>query len=118
MTNSKKLISGINGQGDSGVSTRLFGTLLTYLNDHISDVYFVGTSNDISRLPPELSRAERFDGVFMIDLPGPKERGDYLGDVPGRRLGSRPISSVPKTPTGPGPRSAPAAGWRHCWTCH
>jgi hypothetical protein len=70
----EKALSGINGQGDSGVSSRLFGTLLTYLNDHTSDVYFIGTSNDISRLPPELARAERFDGVFMIDLPGPKER--------------------------------------------
>jgi ATPase family associated with various cellular activities (AAA) len=70
----EKALSGINGQGDSGVSSRLFGTLLTYLNDHESDVYFVGTSNDISRLPPEFARAERFDGVFMIDLPGPPER--------------------------------------------
>ncbi len=70
----EKALSGINAQGDSGVSSRLFGTLLTYLNDHESDVYFVGTSNDISRLPPEFARAERFDGVFMIDLPGTKER--------------------------------------------
>lgn len=70
----EKALSGLNGQGDSGVSSRLFGTLLTYLNDHTSDVYFIGTSNDISRLPPEFARAERFDGVFMIDLPGEKER--------------------------------------------
>jgi hypothetical protein len=70
----EKALSGHNGQGDSGVSSRLFGTLLTWLNDHKSDVYFVGTSNDISRLPPEFARAERFDGVFMVDLPGAKER--------------------------------------------
>jgi hypothetical protein len=70
----EKALSGHNAQGDSGVSSRLFGTLLTWLNDHKSDVYFVGTSNDISRLPPEFARAERFDGVFMVDLPGPKER--------------------------------------------
>ena len=70
----EKALSGINGQGDSGVSSRLFGTLLSYLNDHVTDVYFIGTCNDISRLPPEFARAERFDGVFMIDLPGIKER--------------------------------------------
>jgi SpoVK/Ycf46/Vps4 family AAA+-type ATPase len=70
----EKALSGVNGQGDSGVSSRLFGTLLTWLNDHESDVYFVGTSNDVSRLPPEFARAERFDGVFMIDLPGSPER--------------------------------------------
>ena len=62
------------GQGDSGVSARLFGSLLTYLSDHTSDVFVVMTANDISKLPPELSRAERFDGVFFLDLPGSAER--------------------------------------------
>jgi chloramphenicol 3-O-phosphotransferase len=72
----EKALSGVGGQGDSGVSTRLFGTLLTYLSDHESDVFFIATSNDISKLPPEFSRAERFDGVFFIDLPtsGEKDR--------------------------------------------
>lgn len=28
----------------------------------------------VSKRPPEFSRAERFDGVFFIDLPGPGER--------------------------------------------
>ena len=67
-------MSGVGSQGDSGVSTRLFGNLLTYLSDHESDVFFVATSNDISRLPPELSRAERFDGVFFLDLPAADEK--------------------------------------------
>ena len=72
----EKALSGVGGQGDSGVSTRLFGHLLTWLSDHTSDVFVVGTANDISKLPPEFTRAERFDGVFFIDLPtGPeKER--------------------------------------------
>ena len=52
-------------QGDSGVSTRLFGTLLTWLSDRTSDVFFVGTCNDISKLPPEFARAERWDGVLL-----------------------------------------------------
>jgi SpoVK/Ycf46/Vps4 family AAA+-type ATPase len=65
----EKGLAGVNGSGDSGVSARLFGTLLTWLNDHTSDVFFVGTCNDISRLPPEFARAERFDGVVFIDLP-------------------------------------------------
>ena len=64
--------SGSNG--DSGVGTRLFGTLLSWLNDHESDVFFVGTSNDVSKLPPEFARAERFDGTFFIDLPGSAEK--------------------------------------------
>ena len=70
----EKALSGVGSQGDSGVSTRLFGNLLTWLSDHESDVFFVGTSNDISKLPPEFTRAERFDGVFFLDLPNVSER--------------------------------------------
>ena len=70
----EKALSGVGGQGDSGVSTRLFGTLLTWLSDHTSDVFFIGTCNDISKLPPEFSRAERFDGVFFLDLPNVAEK--------------------------------------------
>ena len=70
----EKGLSGVGGNGDSGVSTRLFGTLLTWLADHESDVFFIGTANDISRLPPEFTRAERLDALFFLDLPGPAER--------------------------------------------
>ena len=63
-----------SGQTDSGVTARVFGSLLTWLNDHESDVFFVGTCNDASKLPPEFARAERFDGVFFVDLPGPDQR--------------------------------------------
>ena len=42
--------------------------------DVTSDVFFVGTCNNISKLPPELTRAERFDGVFYIDLPCQSQR--------------------------------------------
>jgi len=71
-----KGLSGVasSGQTDSGVSSRLFGTFLTWLNDHDSDVYVVATSNDVSKLPPEFSRAERFDGIFFLDLPGATEK--------------------------------------------
>ena len=65
----EKAFAGANGSGDSGVTSRMFGSLLTWLNDHTSDVFVVCTANDVSRLPPEFSRAERFDGVFFVDLP-------------------------------------------------
>jgi len=72
----EKALSGVasSGQTDSGVSARLFSSLLTWLNDHTSDVYFIATSNDIAKLPPEFSRAERFDGVFFLDLPTDAEK--------------------------------------------
>lgn len=72
----EKALSGVGSNGDSGVSTRLFGTLLTYLSDRMSDTFVVGTCNDISKLPPEFSRAERWDGVFFIDLPATAEKND------------------------------------------
>jgi SpoVK/Ycf46/Vps4 family AAA+-type ATPase len=56
------------------VSARLFGTFLTWLNDHESDVFTIATCNDISKLPPEFARAERFDGVFFLDLPGAQQK--------------------------------------------
>ncbi len=74
----EKGLSGVasSGQTDSGVSARLFGSLLTWLSDHDSDVFFIGTSNDVSKLPPEFSRAERFDGVFFLELPSTAERAE------------------------------------------
>jgi hypothetical protein len=63
-----------SGQTDSGVGARMFGSFLCWLNDHTSDVFVVATSNDIAKLPPEMSRAERFDGVFFVDLPAARRR--------------------------------------------
>ena len=70
----------------------MFGTILTWLSDHTSDVFFVGTSNDISKLPPEFARAERFDGVFFLDLPTAKEK-DAIWQMY-RRLYSIPDSQA------------------------
>jgi SpoVK/Ycf46/Vps4 family AAA+-type ATPase len=47
---------------------------LNYLSDHESDDFVVASASDISKLPPELARAERFDGVFFLYLPGSRER--------------------------------------------
>ncbi|MDB5335202.1 MAG: ATPase central domain protein, partial [Planctomycetaceae bacterium] len=70
----EKAFAGMSSSGDSGVSARMFGTFLSWLNDHTSDVFVVCTANDVSRLPPEFARSERFDGVFFLDLPGQDEK--------------------------------------------
>jgi SpoVK/Ycf46/Vps4 family AAA+-type ATPase len=72
----EKALSGVSssGQTDSGVSSRMFGSMLSWLSDHESDVFFIATSNDISKLPPEFARSERFDGVWFLDLPGSAEK--------------------------------------------
>jgi hypothetical protein len=73
----EKAFSGASGSAnDSGVSSRMMGTFLTWLNDHESDVFVVCTANDVKRLPPEFSRAERFDGVFFLDLPGRTQKDE------------------------------------------
>jgi hypothetical protein len=72
----EKGLSGVaaSSNTDSGVSARLFGTLLTWMNDHESDVFMIATSNDVSRLPPEFTRAERFDALYFLDFPGPDQK--------------------------------------------
>lgn len=75
----EKALSGVQSSGltDGGTGARLFGTLLTWLNDHKTDVFFAGTCNDITQLMagnPEFARAERFDGMFFFDLPTESER--------------------------------------------
>jgi SpoVK/Ycf46/Vps4 family AAA+-type ATPase len=70
----EKGLAGANGQGDSGVSARMFGRLLSWLNDRTCDAFVVGTCNDISKLPPEFARAERFDAVVFVDLPDRDQR--------------------------------------------
>jgi len=72
----EKALSGVASSGitDSGVSARLFGTMLTWLSDHQSDIFVVCTCNDISKLPPEFGRSERFDGIWFLDLPSTAEK--------------------------------------------
>ncbi len=72
----EKGLSGVKGggQGDSGTSSRVFGTLLTWMQDKKSSVFVVATANDISQLPPEFLRKGRFDEIFFVDLPTTEER--------------------------------------------
>jgi len=70
----EKAFSGVSGSSDSGVTSRMFGRFLTWLNDHTSDVFVVCTANDISKLPPEFSRSGRFDALFFLDLPNRDEK--------------------------------------------
>jgi hypothetical protein len=61
-------------ESDGGVSRRVFGSFLAWLQDRRGDVFVVATSNDVSRLPPEFIRKGRFDEVFFVDLPTPAVR--------------------------------------------
>lgn len=63
---------------DGGLSKRMFGTLLSWMQDHRHPIFIVATANDLSSLPPELMRKGRFDEVFFIDLPTQKAREQIL----------------------------------------
>jgi SpoVK/Ycf46/Vps4 family AAA+-type ATPase len=68
----------VSGKGDTGTSSRSFGTLLTWLSDHKSPVFVIGTSNNHTILPPEMTRKGRFDELFWLDLPDDEERMDIF----------------------------------------
>lgn len=76
----EKGLSGIksSGQSDGGTTSRVFGTLLTWMQEKTAPVFVVATANDISQLPPELLRKGRFDEIFFVDLPTQSEREDVL----------------------------------------
>lgn len=59
---------------DGGLSRRMFGALLTWMQEHRAPVFVVATANDIEALPPELLRKGRFDEIFFVDLPTEKAR--------------------------------------------
>jgi SpoVK/Ycf46/Vps4 family AAA+-type ATPase len=63
---------------DSGVTARVFGTFITWLNEKTKPVFVVATANNISRLPPELMRKGRFDEIFFVDLPNAHEREEIF----------------------------------------
>ena len=63
-----------SNDSDGGLSLRLFGSLLTWLQDKSTGVFVVGAANDLMRLPPELLRKGRFDEIFFVDLPDATER--------------------------------------------
>ncbi|GIH07154.1 hypothetical protein Rhe02_52210 [Rhizocola hellebori] len=67
-----------NGGSDGGTSQRVFGTILTWMQEKTKPVFVVATANDVAALPPELLRRGRFDEVFFLDLPTDAERREII----------------------------------------
>ncbi|MFB8797388.1 MAG: AAA family ATPase [Microcoleus sp.] len=70
------IISG--GDGDSGTSRRVFGSLITWMQEKTSPVFIVATANNVRILPAELLRKGRFDEIFFLNLPSELERQDIF----------------------------------------
>jgi len=67
-----------HGGLDGGTATRVFGTILTWMQEKTTPCFVVATANDIAALPPELLRKGRFDEIFFLDLPTAGEREEIL----------------------------------------
>lgn len=67
-----------DGKDSSGVTQRLIGQFLFWLQECRKDVFIVATANNVNELPPELLRKGRFDELFFVDLPNKKERMEII----------------------------------------
>lgn len=74
----EKALSSARGD-DGGVSLRILGGFLSWLQDKSAPVFVVATANNVENLPPELLRKGRLDEIFFVDLPKAEERADIFG---------------------------------------
>ena len=89
----EKGLSGLGSNGDSGVSSRIFGQFLTWMQEKESPVFVIATANNISNLPPELLRKGRFDEIFFVDLPTLSERKEIFKLHLEKRLKDKEVAS-------------------------
>lgn len=74
----KALAGGGSGGDSSGITRRLIGQFLYWLQESQSKVFIVATANDVASLPPELLRKGRFDEIFFVDLPDAEDRAEVI----------------------------------------
>lgn len=74
----EKVFAAGSGDGDGGLSGRLLGGFLSWLQERREGVFVVATANDVAALPPELVRKGRFDEIFFVDLPDAAARRETL----------------------------------------
>ena len=76
----EKGIGGVQSSNytDGGVTNRVFGTLLTWMQEKTSPVFVICTANNVLGIPPEFMRAGRFDEIFFLDLPDEDQRVEVV----------------------------------------
>ncbi|MFZ6183555.1 AAA family ATPase [Nannocystis pusilla] len=84
---------------DAGTAARVLGGLLTWLQERRRPVFVVATANQVTRLPPELTRRGRLDEIFFVDLPDADERAAiaeiHLEHAPRSHMGAAPVLADP-----------------------
>ena len=93
----EKGFAGTSGISDSGTSSRVFGSFLTWMQEKTSPVFVIATANRVDRLPPEFLRRGRFDEIFFIDLPTKHEREQIWQLHLTRRLKASKTGPLPLT---------------------
>ena len=88
----EKGLSGVNSGNDSGVSSRIFGQFLTWMQEKEAPVFVIATANNINNLPPELMRKGRFDEIFFVDIPTINERAEIFKLHLTKRLKNEEVS--------------------------
>lgn len=75
-----KAIGGIQSSNscDAGTLSRVVGQMLNFLQRDDTNVFTIMTSNDITQLPPELTRSGRVDAIWFFDLPTKTERREII----------------------------------------
>ena len=73
-----KAFSNIENKGDSGTSSRVLGTFVSWLSEKTKPVFVIATANNIDLLPLEIVRKGRFDELFFLDLPQENEREEIF----------------------------------------
>ncbi len=76
-----KGLGGLTNDNTSGTTSRVFGSLLTWLqerNSEESPIFIIMTANKVTALPPELMRKGRLDEIFCVSFPSREERKTIL----------------------------------------
>ena len=85
-----------SGETDAGTTANMFATFLTWMQETKTSMMVMATANDISKLPPELVRAGRFDATFFVDVPTTSERIEIIKIMNRRYNANIPISYTQK----------------------
>jgi AAA+ superfamily predicted ATPase len=94
----EKAFAGVksSGESDAGTTANIFSHFLIWMAETTTPMIVVATANDVSKLPPELVRAGRFDITFFVDLPHLEERREII-EIMNRKYNSDiPVSLAAK----------------------
>ena len=90
-------------QGDSGTFKRVFGQLLTWMQENSRACFIYATANSIGALPPEFFRSGRFDALFSVFMPSRSECVGIFAEHMRRAGARRAAEAESRGLPGPGP---------------